>query len=277
MGSNLLYYLLYFIGFNKGGKDMKKNHIENRFDDKHSSYQRPKKICGIYKITNLINKKKYIGKSIDIERRFREHKSKSEWRRTPRKPLYLAFQKYGLESFSFEVLEECDKSVLNKRERYWIKYYQTNNRELGYNIREGGEGSGPGEEHENHKVTEEDVRDIRIRYNNHERKYEVEKLYENKIGHSGFHKIWTGETWSDIMPDVYTEENKKFHKNNTGCNGSKNGRALLTEEDVYNIRLRKKNGEDRRVVFEDYKDTGIKFSSFTSVWNYQNWKNIIVD
>ena len=48
---------------------------------------------------------------------------------------------------------------------------------------------------------------------------------------------------SDIMPEVYTLENKEFHKNNTGLKGEKNGRALLSEQDVYNIRMRKKNGE----------------------------------
>lgn len=46
------------------------------------------------------------------------------------------------------------------------------------------------------------------------------------------------------MPEVYSTENKEFHKKNTGQKGSKNGRSLLTEEDVYQIRLRKKNGED---------------------------------
>jgi hypothetical protein len=45
------------------------------------------------------------------------------------------------------------------------------------------------------------------------------------------------------MPEVYTKENKLFHSHNTGNHGSTNGRARLTEEDVYNIRLRRKNGE----------------------------------
>lgn len=51
------------------------------------------------------------------------------------------------------------------------------------------------------------------------------------------------------MPEVYTEENKNFHKNNTGNAGSSNGRSKLTEEDVRNIRLRKKNGEESSIVY----------------------------
>ena len=111
-------------------------------------------------------------------------------------------------------------------------------------------------------MTKEDVIDIRTRYNNKERCKEVENIYSNRIGHSGFSKIWKGETWKDIMPEVYTEENKNFHKHNTGQKGSSNGRALLSEEDVYSIRLRKKNGEDIKKVYEDYKYTGIKFNCF---------------
>ena len=45
---------------------------------------------------------------------------------------------------------------------------------------------------------------------------------------------------------------------------------------VYNIRLRKKNGESRKEVYEDYKYTGITEGSFKQVWCYQNWKNIVV-
>lgn len=77
------------------------------------------------------------------------------------------------------------------------------------------------------------------------------------------------------MPEVYTEENKKYHLHDTGNKGSQNGRSRLTEEDVKNIRLRRKNGEQLKDVYEDYKDKLTK-GSFSNVWTYQNWKNIIV-
>ena len=130
----------------------------------------------------------------------------------------------------------------------------------------GGE-SNVGDAHPRHKLTSKDVENIRIRYNNLERRKEVYELYKDRIGESGFGKIWKGETWRHIMPEVYTEENKEFHLHNTGNSGSSNGRARLTEEDVYNIRLRRKNGENRKTVYEDYKDL-LTLGSFNNVWSY---------
>lgn len=54
------------------------------------------------------------------------------------------------------------------------------------------------------------------------------------------------------MMEVYTPENKAFHLHDTANKGSKNGRAILTEEDVRNIRLRKKHGEAKKDVYKDY-------------------------
>jgi len=73
-------------------------------------------MIGIYKITNTINQKSYIGQSNYIERRFAQHKSPYEQTRFADKPLYKAFKKYGIENFSFEIIEECPVEKLNKRE-----------------------------------------------------------------------------------------------------------------------------------------------------------------
>lgn len=229
-------------------------------------------MIGIYKITNKINNHSYIGQSVHIEKRWNEHQTKYNWERECRKPLYLAFQKYGLENFTFEVLEECESQDLNNKEKYYIEYYNTY--KDGYNQTTGGEDN-YGENHPGHKLTEQDVINIRIRYNNHERKKTVYLDYNNRIGESGFKKVWQGETWKNILPEVYTEENKEYHKMHTGNEGSSNGRSKITEQDVYNIRLRRKNGEALKDVYEDYKDKLTK-GSFTNIWSYQNWKNIVV-
>lgn len=93
--------------------------------------------CGIYKITNKVNGHSYIGQSIDIERRWSQHK------RFPVKdskyPLYQAFYKYGLDNFIFEIIELCQPEDLNKRETYYISLFNTYNN--GYNQTLGGEGS----------------------------------------------------------------------------------------------------------------------------------------
>ena len=96
-------------------------------------------MIGIYKITNLINGKSYIGQSIDIERRFKMHKQTAF---NPNKkqyhyPLYRAIRKYGIDKFSFEVLEECNISELNEKEIYYISKYRTHS-QLGYNQDDGG-------------------------------------------------------------------------------------------------------------------------------------------
>lgn len=97
-------------------------------------------MCGIYKITNLISKKVYIGQSVDINYRFNNHKSESF---NPKSNAYntaihRAIRKYGIENFSFEVIEECTKELLSEREIYWIAYY--NSYGDGYNLTPGGEG-----------------------------------------------------------------------------------------------------------------------------------------
>lgn len=233
-------------------------------------------MIGIYKITNKINGQSYIGLSVDIEERWYKHKTnyKNVDNKEYEKTLYRAFRKYGLNNFTFEVIEECEKEDLPNKEIFWISFYNTY--ADGYNETPGGEViCVGGEKHPNHKLSEEDVRIIRNYYNNKARKSDIYSLYKDRIGESGFHKIWNGNTWKSIMPEVYTEENKEFHKHNTANNGSKNGRSRLTEEDVQAIRIRRKNGEKLLDVYQDYADK-LTYGSFTNVWTYQNWKNIIV-
>lgn len=91
---------------------------------------------GIYKITNKINNKSYIGLSSDIERRFVEHRRRKDGRN---KVLYRAFTLYGLENFEFSIIELCNATQLPEREKYWIAYYDTYNN--GYNETLGGEGT----------------------------------------------------------------------------------------------------------------------------------------
>lgn len=91
----------------------------------------------IYKITNDINDKIYVGQtSGTLEERFKQHKKKmnSEDRKTY--PLYNAMRKYGVEHFAIEALEETDN--LQEREQYWIKYFDSYNN--GYNATHGGDG-----------------------------------------------------------------------------------------------------------------------------------------
>ena len=90
--------------------------------------------CGIYKIENQINHKVYIGQSIEIERRFEKHKN--AYLHNQKWLIYKAFAKYGLQNFSFDIIEECDRDKLDEREIYWIAFYDSYNN--GYNMTIGG-------------------------------------------------------------------------------------------------------------------------------------------
>lgn len=81
---------------------------------------------GIYKITNRINNKCYIGQSVDIKARLAHHKSDAYNEKLPkyRYPLYRAIRKYGKENFDFEVLELVeDIDLLTQRELYWYNKF----------------------------------------------------------------------------------------------------------------------------------------------------------
>lgn len=93
-------------------------------------------MIGIYKITNKLNGKSYIGQSTDIERRWREHHYRY-WNND--NVIYMAFRKYGIENFDFSIIEECSTQELNLREEYWINYYDSYYN--GYNETVGGDGS----------------------------------------------------------------------------------------------------------------------------------------
>lgn len=90
-------------------------------------------MIGIYKITNLINGKTYIGQSIDIKRRFWDHRCVSH---ESNRHLKHALKKYGKENFKYEVLEECQESELDDRERYYIETLKPE-----YNVTNGGQDS----------------------------------------------------------------------------------------------------------------------------------------
>ncbi len=100
-----------------------------------------KKLSGIYCIENLINSKKYIGFSTNIERRWRYHKCFLNKNKHDNGYLQASWNKYGKENFSFYILEECKKEKLEEREVFYIKKYKTKNRVFGYNLSDGGIGN----------------------------------------------------------------------------------------------------------------------------------------
>lgn len=96
-------------------------------------------MIGIYKITNLVNNKVYIGQSISIERRFKDHVSGLNGGYGHNLHFQNAWNKYGQDNFKFEILEEIENcNLLDEREIYYISLYNSNNPKYGYNKTIGG-------------------------------------------------------------------------------------------------------------------------------------------
>ena len=109
----------------------------------------------IYKITNKLNNKVYIGQTIQkpIER-FYQHCAKKCDKYILNMVIHKAIFKYGKDNFTFEVIEEVPKQQLNEREEYWIKYY--NSYTDGYNSTKGGQkGNKPFKDIDNKAIIEQ--------------------------------------------------------------------------------------------------------------------------
>lgn len=93
-------------------------------------------ICGIYKITNIETKEIYIGQSVNISDRFKNHiKCGLGINASPTNKLYNNMQQYGVWNFSFEVLQKCSRDKLNEKERFWIDTYSSD--KIGLNSMKG--------------------------------------------------------------------------------------------------------------------------------------------
>lgn len=94
--------------------------------------------CCIYKITNDINGKIYVGQTTNLYKRWRKHISCAKSKRLKYKShLYYAMKRYGIEHFRIEIIEKCSYEDLEEKERYWIE--KLNSLEPnGYNILKGG-------------------------------------------------------------------------------------------------------------------------------------------
>ena len=78
-------------------------------------------VCGVYKIENTITGDFYIGSSKDVKRRWGEHKRPSVWKAQPNSPLYKDMQKYGVDKFEFQILEEVEQEYLKETEQQLIE------------------------------------------------------------------------------------------------------------------------------------------------------------
>lgn len=96
------------------------------------------KISGIYKITCIPTGKVYIGQSCSIYDRWYMHKWELNKQKHSNKYLQYAWNKYGEKNFVFDILEICDESVIDDKEKYYICFYKSMNKSKGFNLDSGG-------------------------------------------------------------------------------------------------------------------------------------------
>lgn len=220
------------------------------------------KMIGIYMYENLINGKKYVGQSVDIERRHKEHLYRREL------AIEKAIQKYGIENFRFVVLEECDYESLDKREMFWIK--QQESYPNGYNLNDGG-GVFAGENNGRARLTEEDVIEIRLAYKNKLRRRTVYEKFKDKVSFHSFAKVWDGSSWKMVMPEVYTPELKEYYSR-LASKGELSTGAEFSNEEVLKLRQRYVT-ETAKEIYEDVKDR-CKFQTLQQILWGRSYKDV---
>ena len=304
----------------------------------------------VYKVTNLINGKAYIGITNDFKRRMDNHKCGKK------QAVDLAIQKYGEENFLYEVLYEnvSEEDAINK-EKELIKLYNTKTPD-GYNVSFGGDyisgvqkelATRNGVENGRAMLTEEEVSFIKNN-RNLPMMYLFEiyiQEYGDNITYQTFKKVYNDQTyknikptvdpypfnaefsnlmkasslsiaeimdlreqykqivfWKDayepykdrmrwdsfwqiyngygakgriIMPDVFTEENKRKHhllKGERSMSGEKNPRAKLTTEDVLRIRKLYDSGTAFKELYALYPQ--VTPTNIRDICHRKTWKNI---
>ena len=209
---------------------------------------------GIYKFTNKINGKSYIGQSQDLETRYKTHLRNFNKESAPMYNglFYRAIRKYGIENFNYEILIQSDtftKDELNEYEIYYINKFSTYG-ENGYNMNKGGNFTSTDK-----KLTEEQVLKIKDALLHSE--ITLRKLGEiYDVSESLINMINSGKVWSSVgSVDFPLRKDKYTHQR-----GENNARAKFSDKDVMKIRLRFVD-ESLTQIYEDYKN----FCSFSEL------------
>ena len=148
-----------------------------------------KDVYGVYRIVNNINGKIYIGSSIHVNKRLEEHKNTLKNNNHHNIHLQRAWNKYGEESFSFEIIEttEVDINILRQREQYWMDYYKSYDLNIGYNISHSAIGNSGYEisEEAKEKIRKKTTGELNHFYGKHHTEETKKKMSENHADVSG--------------------------------------------------------------------------------------------
>ena len=223
----------------------------------------------IYKTTNNINGKIYIGQRFS-NRRDIEYLGSG-------KILKLAIKKYGKKNFTKEIIEIClTKSALDKREIYWIDFFDSRNRKIGYNITKGGGGT-LGVKlvfTEEHKLNISKSKKGKTLTEEH--KLSISKYHADISGDKNpmFGKTHTKEV-KELLKTInigkkYTKETKK--KQSEQRKGEKNSNAKLNEKDV--LKIRNDFSNNKKMIVEMAKEYNVNEPCISKIIHRRTWKHI---
>ena len=180
------------------------------------------KICGIYKITNTITGDFYVGSGKNIKQRWVVHKCRSSWNEQPNNPLYLDFQKYGIDKFSFEILAEVEVDKLKEKEQQFIETLKPT-----YNNRNANGLSVEKKKEYNKKYRKTDkYKEYKKEYNKSDKIKEYQKEYQKSEKFKEYQKS-----------EKFKEYQKEYYKSDKGKESSRKA------SNKYNNQLCNYNGE----------------------------------
>lgn len=164
-------------------------------------------LCGIYCIRNIINNKVYIGKSINIRQRIYNHIGALNSKNLKRDNQYFinSWWKYGKENFEYFILEIIDlknenlENILKEKELFWIKYYNSIDRNYGYNLRM---------DSETKMIVHESTR-LKLKIANHKRFSNIEERL--KIGEKSKNFWKNNPEIKEEMKEKVSENHTKYH------------------------------------------------------------------
>ena len=215
----------------------------------------------IYKYTNKINGKVYIGQTNNLQKRFNGHKSEAF---NPKSkgynlPFHCAIRKYGIKNFIYEVLEEIEdgesQDFINDREIFFIDFYHSLTTENGYNLTVGGDGCPKSPLTYEEKLsrsklfTGDEIKDIQQRLLNDEEFDDIEEIYKPKLKRTFLVNINTGTN---------------FYNPDFNYPLKKNARSKFSQKEIRAIKDRIKSGEKYSSI---QKDFNIKSAGFLSMIN----------
>lgn len=216
----------------------------------------------IYKYTNKTTGKHYIGQTNNLQKRFNGHKSEAFNPNAPgyNLPFHCAIRKYGMDNFSYDVLEEIadgeSQEYINQREIYFIGFYHSLVSENGgYNLTIGGEGCPkPALTYEeklqqSRLFTGAEIQDIQQRLINDEEYDDIEAIYAPKLKRTFLVNINTGANFFNPEFDYPLKKHAK---------------SKFSQREIRAIKDRIKSGEKYETIQQDY---GIKSAGFLSMIN----------